>query len=44
MWDTFCETSAASSKQYVVKQGMENSTSFKNYELIWSHYFSFTLQ
>ena len=34
---TFSDTSAVISKKYVVKQGMNNSKSFKNYELIWSH-------
>ena len=32
----FSETSAFTSKKYVVKQGMNISKSFKNYELIWS--------
>ena len=40
---SFSETSAASSKKYVVKQGMKNLKSFKNYEWIWEHYFLFTL-
>ena len=34
---TFSETSAVASKKYVVKQGMNNLKSFKNYKLIWSH-------
>ena len=40
---TFNEASAASSKKYVVNQGMKNSKSFKNYELIWSHCSIFAL-
>ena len=34
----FSKTSAVTFKKYVVKQGMNNSKSFKNYELIWSHF------
>ena len=34
---TFSETSAVTSKKDVVKQGMKNSKSFKNYELYLSH-------
>ena len=34
---TFSEMSAATSKKDLVKQGMNNSKSFKNYELNWSH-------
>ena len=33
----FSETSTVTSKKEVVKQGMNNSESFKNYELYWSH-------
>ena len=32
---TFSETSAVTSEKYVVKQGMNKSKSFKNFELIW---------
>ena len=39
----FSETSAFTSKKDVVKQGMNNSKSFKNYELIWSHSSVFAL-
>ena len=39
---TFGETSADISKKDVVKQGMNNSKSFKNYELNWSHSSIFT--
>ena len=40
---TFSETSAGTSKKYVVKQGTNNLNSFKNYELIWSHSSVFAL-
>ena len=40
---TFNEMSAVTPENYVVKQGMNNSKSFKNYELIWSHSSAFTL-
>ena len=33
----FSQTGAVTSEKVVVKQGMNNSKSFKNYELIWSH-------
>ena len=41
MVDTFSETSAGTSKKYVVKQGTNNLNSFKNYELLLR--FCFTL-
>ena len=34
---TFNEMSAVTPQNYVVKQGMNNSKSFKNYELIRLH-------
>ena len=40
---TFSEMSAVTSEKYVVKQGMNNSKSFKNYELVWSHSSVFAL-
>ena len=40
---TFSETNTVSSKKYVVKKGMKNSKSFKNFEFIWLHYYAFGL-
>ena len=40
----FSETSTVTSKKDVVKQGMNNSKSFKNYELYLSHSSIFALQ
>ena len=40
----FSETSTVTSEKDVVKQGMKNSKSFKNYELYWSHSSIFTSQ
>ena len=41
---TFSETSAVASKKDVVKQGINNSKSFKNYEMYFSHSSIFALQ
>ena len=41
---TFGEASAVTSKKDIVKEGMSNSKSFKNYELYLSHSFIFALQ
>ena len=44
MMATFNETSAVTSKKDLVKQGINNSKSYKNYELNWWHSSIFGLQ
>ena len=37
------ETTAVTSRKYVAKKGMNNSKSFKKYEVFWSHSSVFAL-